>query len=331
MKFSYKTIRLLSLTLIVAVLLSQTQLIGNLLTPKKAYAVGDLTVSWEGAGSGDTGPMFSIANMAPGQTSQKTITVTNSATTTRPVGIRGVKTAGLGALENVLEIVISKNGTDLYGGTTGVKSLSQFLTDSASPNGISLGQLNSGATGNYVVKVTFVMSADNTYQNTSLTFNLIIGLSLDIPAACHSMDLDFAHPIMGSSKSEKLTGTDGNDLILALEGSDVVDGKNGDDCIIGGSGSDSLKGGSGKDVLFGDAGSDKLDGGNDEDKIFGGDGSDALVGGNAKDELYGENGSDSLKGESGNDILIGGAHSDSANGGANTDTCVAEAKTSCEL
>ena len=148
MKLSYKTIRLLSLTLIVAVLLSQTQLIGNLLTPKKAYAVGDLTVSWEGAGSGDTGPMFSIANMAPGQTSQKTITVTNSATTTRPVGIRGVKTAGLGALENVLEIVISKNGTDLYGGTAGAKTLTQFLSDSVSPNGISLGQLNSGATGN---------------------------------------------------------------------------------------------------------------------------------------------------------------------------------------
>lgn len=349
MNLSFKTIRLIALTVIAAILLSQTSILQNIITPKSAYAVGDLTVTWEGAGTGDTGPMFTITNMAPGQSSQKTITVQNDAASARPIGIRGVKTQETGSLGDAMEIIISKNGTDLYGGTSGAKTVTQFFTDSLNPNGITLGLLNSGATANYLVKVSFKSTADNTFQNKILTLNLLIGLSVDIPAACHTMAIDFAHPIMGTSKSEKINGTNGNDLILALEGSDVVDGKNGDDCIIGGEGSDSLKGNNGKDVLLGDSGSDSLDGGNNEDMLFGGNGSDKLTGGNNNDELYGEQGSDSLKGENGDDKLFGGTGSDaldggngndilngqdgidSANGQNGTDSCTAESKKNCEL
>lgn len=331
MKLSFKTIRLISLTVIAAILLSQTSILQNILTPKSAYAIGDLTVTWQGAGTGDTGPMFTVANMAPGQSEQKTITVVNGAATSRPVGIRGVKTDETGSIGDVMEIIISKSGTDLYGGTTGTKTLTQFFTDSLLPDGIGLGQLNPGATAIYTVKVDFQQSANNDYQDKTLTFNLIIGLSIDVPTACESMDLDFAHPIMGTKKSEKINGTNGNDLIFALEGSDIVDGKNGDDCILGGTGSDALKGRNGNDVILGEAGSDSLEGGSNNDILFGGVGSDSLKGGNENDELYGEAGSDSLKGENGNDTLIGGTQSDSANGGANTDTCDAEAESNCEI
>lgn len=348
MKLSFKTIRLISLTVIAAILLSQTSILQNIITPKSAYAVGDLTVTWEGAGTGDTGPMFTVANMAPGQASQKTITVQNDAASARPIGIRGVKMQETGSLGDAMEITISRSGTDLYGGTSGIKTVSQFFTDSLSPNGITLGLLNSGATASYQVKVSFKNTANNTFQNKNLAFNLLIGLAIDIPAACHTMAIDFAHPIMGTGKSEKINGTNGNDLILALEGSDSVDGKNGNDCIIGGAGSDSLKGNNGKDVLLGDNGSDSLDGGNNEDVLLGGDGSDSLTGGNENDELHGEQGSDTLKGENGLDKLFGGIGNDaldggngndtlngqdgidSANGQNGTDTCIAETKKNCE-
>lgn len=133
----------------------------------------------------------------------------------------------------------------------------------------------------------------------------------DVPPECANMTFD--NVIEGTAASDNLVGTPNRDLILAKGGSDYVDGKGGNDCIVGGNGSDYLLGGGGNDVLLGGAGSDALSGGNGDDKLYGGDGSD------------------SLEGNAGDDYLNGQAGSDFANGGANTDTCIAEAKTQCEL
>lgn len=46
-----------------------------------------------------------------------------------------------------------------------------------------------------------------------------------------------------------LTGTEGNDLLLASSSADVIDGLGGDDCIVGGGGSDTCNGGDGTDVF----------------------------------------------------------------------------------
>lgn len=345
---SYKTIRLISLTLIVAMLLSQTQLINNLL-PRKAYAVGDLTVTWQGAGTGDTGPIFSVSNMAPGQSSQKTITVQNDASSVRPISIRGVKTNETGSLGSVLDIVISRNGTDVYGGALGDKTLSQFFTESASMNGIPLGMLSSGTTATYLVKVTFKNSAGNEFQSKTLTFNLVIGIAIDIPVACSTMQLDFAHPIYGTQNADRINGTNGNDLIYGLEGADTIDGGNGNDCIIGGDGNNKLNGGNGADVLIAGNGNDKLEGGNGADVALAGEGMDTLNGGNENDQLNGEGGNDALDGGNGRDQILGGlgndtmkggnendtlngeAGADTANGQNGKDTCIAETKNSCEL
>ena len=53
-----------------------------------AYAVGDLTVDW-GIGIGDVGPIFNVLNMAPGDVEEREVDVTNSAASTRPIGVRG--------------------------------------------------------------------------------------------------------------------------------------------------------------------------------------------------------------------------------------------------
>jgi Ca2+-binding RTX toxin-like protein len=72
----------------------------------------------------------------------------------------------------------------------------------------------------------------------------------------------------GSSSSDILTGTAGNDSI---------DGGNGSDILFGNDGNDTLMGGNGTDFLVGSAGDDFLDGGNGKDTLMGGLGEDIFV------------------------------------------------------
>lgn len=150
-----------------------------------------------------------------------------------------------------------------------------------------------------------------------------------IPEECSEIE-GLGDPIIGTDKSEKIIGTDGNDLIFALGGSDKVLGKKGHDCIVGGDGHDTLYGQDGNDVILGGEGSDSLRGNDGKDYLYGGPGSDSLKGGNGNDFLYGGDNSDSLKGDNGNDLLDGEEGSDTAKGGQGIDTCTAESVKQCE-
>ena len=68
------------------------------------------------------------------------------------------------------------------------------------------------------------------------------------PSACSGIVL--SNLVTGSST---LTGTIGNDLIIASSGADVIDGAGGNDCILGGGGADTITGGDGSDVCLGGA------------------------------------------------------------------------------
>lgn len=307
-------------------------------------AVGDLEVNW---GVPDVDPIFVVTNMAPGDMEDRNVIVTNNAASGRTVGVRGVETGGT-LLKDVLEIVISETGTDLYGGTTGTKTLTQFFEDSAGPDGIPLSDLSSGDTTTYDFKVTFPESAGNEFQGTQVIFDLIIGISIALPAECDAIDL-LPTPIIGTSKAETLTGTGGNDLILGLEGADKINGNDGDDCILGGTGADKINGKNGSDAIFGEDGADTINGNNGDDFINGGGGADTLRGqngedhligglaadtldgGNDNDILEGNEAADTLRGGNGDDNLIGGAGIDTANGNAGTDTCDAETEFNCEI
>ena len=71
------------------------------------------------------------------------------------------------------------------------------------------------------------------------------------PSACSGIVL--SNLVTGSST---LTGTIGNDLIIASSGADVIDGAGGNDCILGGGGADTTTGGDGSDVCLGGADAD---------------------------------------------------------------------------
>jgi len=138
--------------------------------------------------------------------------------------------------------------------------------------------------------------ADPTASNNAATATTKVGIA---PVVC---------TIFGTSASETINGTPGDDVICAGNGSDVVNGLGGNDILIGQNGKDALNGGdgndtlmgkNGKDVLNGDAGNDTLMGNNGKDRLVGGLGSDSLMGGHAADTL------NSVDGVSGNDTNDG--------------------------
>lgn len=122
--------------------------------------------------------------------------------------------------------------------------------------------------------------------------------------------------IVGTADNDKLTGTNGSDLIEGLGGNDILAGAAGDDTIRGGEGRDFLSGEIGDDTLQGGAGNDELTGGAGADRLFGGNDDDYLNSYEGSDQLFGEGGVDRLyisRSGAGTDAII-------ANGGDGDDS-----------
>ncbi len=305
-----------------------------------AFAVGDLSVDW-GVASGD--PIFVVSNWLPGDSETRSIVIKNNSAFVRPVGVRGVKTLETQNLSTVVDFVVEEGVNILYTNT-----LAQFFIDSAGPSGLFLFNLNPGEEKTVDFTALFQINAGNEYQNAEIIFDLIIGISIDLPEACDDINLT-GSIIYGTFLEDNLNGTNRNDIILAFEGNDKVEPSNGDDCVIGGPGADTiqsnngndvydggegndiLNGGNGTDIVLGGGGDDIIEGGNQNDRLFGGDGNDKITGGNGNDYIEGNGGNDDLTGGTGNDTLLGGDGIDKVTGGAQTDTCEAETETSCEL
>ncbi|MBP5074399.1 retention module-containing protein [Pseudomonas chlororaphis] len=152
-----------------------------------------------------------------------------------------------------------------------------------------------------------------------------------------------------------LTGTAGDDVLLAGSGDNLINAGDGNDVLIAGSGNNTLHGDAGNDLLFSGPGNDLLDGGTGNDTASyahasagvtvnlgllgaqntGGAGTDILtaienlVGSNYNDSLTGDNnaniitgglGNDVLNGGGGDDLLIGGMGNNSLTGGSGSDT-----------
>ena len=122
-----------------------------------------------------------------------------------------------------------------------------------------------------------------------------------------SGNLTLMTPIGGTSSSQTLVGSNGNDLIDGQEGNDRIFGRAGDDLILGKDNDDTLLGGDGND---------RIDGGQDDDTLFGGAGNDELQGQSGDDVLRGDLGDDTLRAGNGTDVLYGDAGDDYLLGGS---------------
>jgi len=132
--------------------------------------------------------------------------------------------------------------------------------------------------------------------------------------------------LTGSSYTDDLEGTTGDEVIYGGHGFDKIDAKFGDDVVYGGDGPDNLIGGPGMPADCGNTGCTKFD----TDSFFGGSGSDTIdyssrdenltiaLDGSAKSGGFMENdiltSIENANGGSGNDTLYGSSASNSLTG-----------------
>lgn len=98
-----------------------------------------------------------------------------------------------------------------------------------------------------LLSVVTAIAATSTVPSTRLDhYSAAVGLNDISPSSCAGISL--TNLIAGSGT---ITGTGGNDLILASSAADTIDGLGGDDCIVGGGGDDFITGNDGADICIG--------------------------------------------------------------------------------
>ena len=175
---------ILFLSILILVIAPKEKILGIFSKTSTAQAVGDLIIDW-GVPAGK--PIFYVLNFMPGDEETRTVKITNASTNVRIIGIQGIKTNFPGFLASALEITISENGTDIYGGSKGKKTLSQFFMESVFLNSLKLLSLNPGQTKTITFKVEFKESAGNFYQKTKVVFDLKIGYYLTEVKGCEGI------------------------------------------------------------------------------------------------------------------------------------------------
>jgi len=118
----------------------------------------------------ETSPLFSEASFMPGDTVIRFATTTNLTEESIPIAVKAENINNTDGLGDMMSIVISQEGTTLYTNT-----LSNFLNEPLIP----LGTLGSGASARYDFSVRFAPETGNPYQEKSVSFDILIGISGD--------------------------------------------------------------------------------------------------------------------------------------------------------
>lgn len=189
---------------------------------------------------------------------------------------------------------IHVNGNLLYLATSARTILSLDLTTGSVVANVSHGIYN-----------LFGLHSENG-RLYGLANNDIYAIDPATGTAVRTLELPLPITIFGAATlaGVTVTGTSGDDVILADQNGSVIDGREGDDILIGSASADRMDGGAGRDHLHGLDGRDTLSGGQDHDVIEGGGGNDRISGGSGRDILSGGRGQDTLTGGTGRDTFI---------------------------
>lgn len=118
----------------------------------------------------DNDPIFAETNLVPSSSIIKTFTVKNVGGSQVTVGISGTETSDPGNLSDKITLVISSDGSDLYG-VGGTKTLSNFYSDGE----IQLATLDPNQSKTFTMTTTLDSTLGNEYQNQKVMFDLTIG------------------------------------------------------------------------------------------------------------------------------------------------------------
>jgi len=125
-------------------------------------------------------PLFQVENFLPGETVQRWIKVTNHTSQSQRVAIEAINYPGFPDSDNIPEddlsrallvVIREKEGNDLYGGSTGEKTLFDFYQAGE----IYLSDINSEATKTYEFEVIFPVEEKDEWQGKSTSFDILIG------------------------------------------------------------------------------------------------------------------------------------------------------------
>ncbi|TKJ64846.1 type I secretion target, partial [Pseudomonas sp. CFBP13508] len=210
--------------------------------------------------------------------------------------------------------------------------------------------LTASADGVYQIHITNIGNSGgnpNAAENYQLTMTLNYAGAHDITPDYHGTytandnhgGSDTANVSISYQDGHTLTGTAGDDVLVAGSGNNVINAGEGNDVLTAGSGNNEMHGDGGNDLLYSGAGNDLLDGGTGSDTasyahataavtvnlgLLGaqntlGAGTDTLTG---IENLIGSNFNDSLTGDGNNNVINGGLGNDFLNGGAGDDLLI---------
>ncbi|MFB6259392.1 MAG: hypothetical protein ABEK42_01545, partial [Thiohalorhabdaceae bacterium] len=169
-------------------------------------------------------------------------------------------------------------------------------------------RLRGGRGGDTLIGGAGIDTAD--YSDSRRSVSVDLGAGIASGGTADGDTLKGIESVVGSFRSDSLTGDGGANTLSGRFGFDHLRGAGGDDTLNGGWLHDHLEGGSGADLLNGGRHHDRLVGGTGTDWVNGDQGLDRIAGGQGNDALLGGAHRDRLQGSPGNDLLAGGAGSD---------------------
>ncbi|WP_377480634.1 MAG: DUF4347 domain-containing protein [Microcoleus anatoxicus] len=132
--------------------------------------------------------------------------------------------------------------------------------------------------------------------------------------------IDINNTVLGTAGNDYLTGSDANEMFVAVLGDDTVLGEGGSDIVFGDREQDFIAAGWGNDIVYAGKESDIVFGGKNADRIFGDRSSDTLYGDRGPDTIVGDNGNSLDLTENDGDLIFGGEGADAIAGNQGKDT-----------
>lgn len=113
-------------------------------------------------------PLFSVSNFMPGDNKEANITINNNTETSQSAYIEAINISNGDNLANQMNLKIFDGEIEIYDGNFGT-----FLNTGP----VLLSSINSLTSKNYNLRITFIESTDNDYQNKTLGFDICVGFS----------------------------------------------------------------------------------------------------------------------------------------------------------